>query len=344
MGTAVNSAGPAVMSGQPREPAEKAGVPVVREPRELSIVAEGLRFPEGPVPLPDGSIVVVEIAGAALTRVAPGGTTRVVTELEGGPNGAALGPDGWMYVCNSGGWKYTREKNGWQRPTGQASRPGWIERVALSSGRIQRLYERCGRYRLRAPNDLVFDRHGGFYFTDTGKRLARSYSLGSLYYARADGTGIVEVVAGMFTPNGVGLAADGGTVYVAETVTRRVWAFDVIEPGRVRKAPWPSPNGGRLIASLPDSSYPDSLAIDGQGNVCLATFNHAGIWQIAPDGPGLEFVPLPDFYTTNVAFGGPDLRTAFVTQSCTGRLVSFAWNCPGQPLPYVQSPAGVPAA
>ena len=162
--------------------------------------------------------------------------------------------------------------------------------------------------------------------------------LGSLYYALADGSSIVEVVPGMLTPNGVGLSADGRTVYVAETVPRRIWAFDMVEPGRIRKAPWPSPHGGRLVAGLPDASYPDSMAVDAEGHICVAAFNRSGIWRIAPDGTSRTFMPLPDFYTTNIAFGGAELRTAYVTQSCTGQLVSFDWPCPGLPLPYVNVP------
>ena len=304
-------------------------------PPAVTLVAEGLRFPEGPIALSDGSVIVVEIAGKALTRVSSDGAAAVIAELEGGPNGAALGPDEWVYLCNSGGWNYRRERNGWLRPTGQAARPGWIERVSLRTGEVQRLYERCGRHALRAPNDLVFDDCGGFYFTDHGKRKSRTHVLGSLYYALADGSSIVEVVPGMLTPNGVGLSADGRTVYVAETVPRRIWAFEIIEPGRVRKAPWPSPHGGRLVAGLPDASYPDSMAVDAEGHLCVASFNQSGIWRIGPDGSGREFVPLPDFYTTNIAFGGPRLRTAFATQSCGGRVVSFEWPCPGLPLPYL---------
>ena len=82
------------------------------EPSDLRVVTDALRFPEGPVALPDGSVLVVEIAGQALTRVYPDGRLEVVAELEGGPNGAAMGPDGWCYVCNSGGWLYTHEANG----------------------------------------------------------------------------------------------------------------------------------------------------------------------------------------------------------------------------------------
>ena len=304
-------------------------------PPALVTVTEGLAFPEGPVALRDGSVLVVEIAGCRLTRVRADGGHEVIASLEGGPNGAALGPDGWVYVCNSGGWEYQREPNGWLRPTRQSARAGWIERVRLATGEVERLYEACGRRALRSPNDLVFDRHGGFYFTDHGKRVARNHALGGLYYAQADGSGIVEVVPGMLTANGVGLADDGRTVYVAETAPRRLWAFTLEAPGQIRPERWPSPNGGRLVAGLTDAYCLDSLAVDSSGRICVASFNGCGLWEIAPDGSERIFRPLPGFYATNVAFGGPDLRTAYVTLSCTGRLVALRWPRPGQRLPYV---------
>jgi gluconolactonase len=306
---------------------------------QFTVVTEGLRFPEGPVALKDGSVIVVEIAGRALTHVHADGRKQVIAKLRGGPNGAALGPDGWVYVCNSGGWRYTQEANGWRRPTGQASQSGWIERVSLATGAVERLYDSCGGRALRAPNDLVFDRHGGFYFTDHGKRRPKSRVLGGVYYARADGSGIVEVVpGGMLTPNGVGLASDGRTLYVADTGPRQLWAFDLTGPGRIVAQPWPSPNGGRIVAGLPDMNYLDSLALDSAGHICVASFNNCGIWEISADGSTRIFRPLPDFYATNIAFGGPDLSTAFVTLSSTGRLVSFRWPRAGQPLPYVNFP------
>jgi gluconolactonase len=70
---------------------------------ELIEVAAGLRFPEGPIAMPDGSVVVVEMFGPRLTRVLPDGRTEVIAEIPGGPNGAAVGPDGAVYVCNNGG-------------------------------------------------------------------------------------------------------------------------------------------------------------------------------------------------------------------------------------------------
>ncbi len=74
------------------------------EPLEYEVVAEGLRFPEGPVAMADGSVLLVEIAGSALSRVHPDGTTEVVADCGGGPNGAAVGPDGDVWLCNNGGF------------------------------------------------------------------------------------------------------------------------------------------------------------------------------------------------------------------------------------------------
>ena len=108
------------------------------------------------------------------------------------------------------------------------------------------LYDHCGPNKLVGPNDIVFDGLGGFYFTDLGKSRARDRDWGGVYYALADGSRITEVVHPILTPNGIGLSPDGKTLYVAETETARLWAFDVLAPGVLAKAPFPSPHGGRL--------------------------------------------------------------------------------------------------
>src|SRR5208337_4829551 len=99
------------------------------------------------------------------------------------------------------------------------------------------------------PNDIVFDQHGGFWFTDLGKVRARDQDRGAVYYARADGSLLVEVIQPMVHPNGIGLSPDGDTLYVAESLTGRLWAFEITGPGEIRRQPWPSPNGGRLGAA-----------------------------------------------------------------------------------------------
>lgn len=297
-------------------------------------VARGLRFPEGPVCLPDGSLLVVEIEGGALTRISNSGKIEVLAELGGGPNGAALGPDGAVYVCNNGGFRWLRQADGYLRPTGIAEdyTGGRIERVDIATGRAEVLYSACNGMPLNGPNDLVFDGHGGFWFSDLGKVRARSMDRGAVYYARMDGSLIREVIFPALTPNGVGLSPDGRTLYVAETETSRLWAYAVTAPGEVRMEPWPSPNGGRLLHGAAGYQRYDSLAVEAGGNICVATLVRGGITVLSPEGEMLEFHAAPEPYCTNIAFGGEGRRTAFITLSGTGRLIAVDWPRPGLAL------------
>ena len=305
----------------------------------MRIVAEGLRFPEGPIAMPDGSVLVVEIERQTLSRVSPRGEVTVVAQLAGGPNGAALGPDGRVYVCNNGGFSWLREADG-LRPHGASAdyRGGWIEAVDLQTGKVERLYERCGAHRLNGPNDLVFDEHGGFWFTDLGKRRARDMDRGFVYWARADGSEIREAIGGMITPNGIGLAPDGKTLYVAETDTGRLWAFDVVGSGELKLQGWPSPAGGRCVASLPGYGRFDSLALAASGNICVATVEGSSIAEFTPGGTLVALHPCDDRLVTNLCFGGPDRRSAFITLSYSGRLVSMSWHEPGLELHFLDRP------
>jgi gluconolactonase len=108
----------------------------------------------------------------------------------------------------------------------------------------------------------------------------------------------------------------------------------VVAPGVVRKQPFPSPHGGRLVAGLGGYQRFDSLAVDALGNICVATLITGTVTSIAPDGRIVRQVTMPDPVTTNICFGGADLRTAFVTLSGTGRLVALAWPEAGLRLNY----------
>ena len=296
----------------------------------MRTIATGLQFPEGPVAMPDGSVILVEIKRGTLSRVTPDGTIAVVAECGGGPNGAAIGPDGACYVCNNGGFEW-HDMGGILVPGNQPADyiGGRIQRVDLQTGKVTDLYAACDGRGLRGPNDLVFDRHGGFWFTDHGKLRERDRDRTGLYYARADGSLIKEVVFPLDAPNGVGLSPDGTKVYVAETFTGRVWSWDVVGPGELSSAMGFGPGGGTLLCGLPGFQLFDSLAVDGAGNVCVATLVNGGITVIAPSGEVLEHVATGDPLTTNVCFGGPDLRTAYVTCSGTGQLIALDWPRPG---------------
>jgi len=290
----------------------------------MKILADGLQFPEGPVALCDGSVVLVEMRAGRIIRVMPDGRIDTVTDCGGGPNGAAIGPDGALYVCDNGGSAYVPGSFTSIGPAPDYT-GGSILRVDLASGSSRQLYTHCDGHRLSSPNDIVFDAQGGFYFTDFGKKHTRARDSGGVYYALPDGSHIVEVAYSLLSPNGIGLSPDGRVLYVAETETARLWAFDIVEPGVVRKHPFPSPHGGRLVCGLGGFQRFDSLALDAEGRICVATLVTGAISVIAPSGELLRQQTFPDIYVTNICFGGPDLKTAYVTLSATGQLVSLPW-------------------
>ena len=302
----------------------------------MRILAEALEFPEGPVLAPDGSLLVVEIRRGTLTRIDPrSGESSIVARPGGGPNGATIGPDGACYVCNNGGFEW-RQHAGILMPAFEPADYGGgrIERIDLDSGRVDVLYDRVGEHRLRGPNDIVFDAHGGFWFTDLGKTRRRDTDRGGIYYARADGSSIREVVHPVSRPNGIGLSPDGGTLYVAETETGRLWAWRITGPGELAHEPFPSPHGGRLLYSPDSCKLFDSLAVEAGGNICVATLMSGGISVCSPEGGLVEFVAFGDPYTTNICFGGADMRTAWITLSSRGQLVEVQWARPGLRLAH----------
>lgn len=298
----------------------------------MKVLAEGLGFPEGPVWLSDGSVLVVEISAGRLTRVRPDGSRQLIASPGGSPNGAAIGPDGACYICNSGGFEWLRHADGSLRPGPQPAdySGGRIERVDLATGELTVLYRQSDKAPLKGPNDLVFDAEGGFWFTDSGKRRARESDFGAVCYAKIDGSECREVIHPLMTPNGLGLSPDGRVLYVSETPTCRLWSFDIERPGRWSGPPQSAaPHGGRLLAGLPGYQFFDSLAVEAGGNICVATLLNGGITVLSPEGALVEHVPLPDPYTTNLCFGGADMQTAWVTLGTTGRLVELPWPRPG---------------
>ena len=293
------------------------------ELQDVMVVADGLAFPEGPVAMDDGSVLVCEIDAGRLTVV--GGGDRTSVPVGGGPNGAARGPDGAIYVCNNGGW-------------GPESFPAGIQRVELDTGRVDLLYGECDGRPLKRPNDLVFDRSGGFWFTDPGDSAT--------LYAKADGSAISRVISrGINSPNGIGLSPDETILYWAQTYSRQVQRRRLTGPGEMVPSmgftylaardgavdPW------GLLVGLPGAQELDSLAVDGSGAVCVGTIADSGVTVVSTDG-SVEKYTLPesvaDGAVTNICFGGPDLQTAYVTLSLTGRLISCRWPRPGLRLNF----------
>ncbi|MEZ0338400.1 SMP-30/gluconolactonase/LRE family protein [Mycobacterium sp. pV006] len=307
---------------------------------ELNIIAEGLGFPEGPVALSDGSVVVVELAHARITRIAADGTKTVVAEPGGGPNGLAVGPDGKLYCANNGGSMTWVDHGGLMAPgPHDPSRysGGRIERIDLDTGAVEVVYDSCDGRPLRSPNDIVFDDQGGFWFTDLGITFERTQDRTGLFYGKADGSSITEAIFPLDCPNGIGLSPDGKRLYTAETFTGRLISWELSGPGTPVLIPGLAGHGGTVLRGLGGEREMhglDSLAVDGEGWVCVGTLMAGGITAVDPTGGTVEFYPTGDPLTTNICFGGPDLRTAFVTLSGTGRLASMPWPRPGLALAH----------
>jgi len=301
---------------------------------DLAIVAEGLEFPEGPIWMEDGSVVVVETAGGRVTRVKADGGKQVIATTGGGPNGADIGPNGKIFVCNNGGFSWSRI-NGALFPGHQPEdySGGRIEVVDINTGKVDRLYDNCNGLALRGPNDIVFDSHGGFYFTDAGKIRMHDVDQGGIYYAKADGSSIKTVAYGLLHPNGCGLSPDGKTLYVALTIERILLAFDLVAPGEA--APTSLILPGRPVASFPARQLLDSLAVTADGQVCVAAIiERHGVVSVDPKTGVVTEYPTPDMLTTNICFGGANMQDAWITLSGAGRLAKTRWDRSGLRLAY----------
>jgi gluconolactonase len=288
-----------------------------------NVLCEGLGFPEGPVWGKDGQLYVTEIKNGQITRVDPNtGAKSVFATTGGGPNGANFGPDGNLYVTNDGGFAWDGENP--NVPAGRADdyETGRIERI-YPDGRVERVYGEYEGQPLGGPNDLVFDQEGNFYFTDPGNSPhGAPLASGRVFYATLDGKSLTQLDEGYQFSNGICLSPDGRTLIVAESVTGKLWAYDVTGPGQV--------SNKREFATLPRGGFPDGGCVDADGNVIWGSVVGAGgLATFDANGGSADFIELEDPYCTNVCFGGPGFDTLYVTQSTLGRVVTLKWRNKG---------------
>lgn len=283
----------------------------------MEIVAEELAFPEGPVVMADGSVIVVEIAGSRVSRCW-NGRKEVICEIGGGPNGAAIGPDGALWICNNGGMSAQRMES----LSGPGS-GGRIERIDLATGKAERVYDACDGVLLEGPNDLVFDADGRLWFTDLGKTHSGIRTASGLFSCLADGSSITAIDRHPVSYNGVGLSPDGSTVYVADTHQARLYRYE--RKPETQRPTW--------VATAPGHVSFDSLAVTAAGNICVGTLRNGGITTITPAG-ATRFKGFEDRYVTNIAFGGADMQDAWLTFSTRGLLVKARWDEPGLKLNF----------
>ena len=328
----------------------------------FEIVASGLEYPESPIAGSDGSVILAEVKGGRLTRVKPDGTKETIAATGGSPNGAAYGPDGKIYVCNSGGFVWIPVGPLWvtgpQPPDYQG---GSIQRADVATGAVETVYRTFATtdavtkkpvtLPLKGPDDLVFDATGGFWFTDWGKTRPRDRDVTGVYYARPDGSGVREAIFPLNAPNGIALSPDGKRLYVAETYTRRVLGWNLSAPGEIAPNPQTLDGSYLLTAAIPGQGFLDSMKVDAEGNVWVATMlpngadprSNGGLTIVSPKGDILQFLEIavgsPSPLPSNLCFGGEGRRTAYVTCGGSGMLVKVRVSVPGLALYFGGRPA-----
>jgi gluconolactonase len=333
------------------------------------IIAHGLGYPEGPVWCKDGTILLVEIHAQCLSRIHPDGSREQLVAIPGGPNGAAIGPDGALYICNDGGFDWLGLPFGAKQPS------LWVtttQPADYSGGKLQKfdpgtgaLSDVCTQtatppayppglpawnppYALRGPDDLVFDAQGGCWFTDWGKQRPRDRDITGVYYLAPDGVTLRQAIYPLNSPNGIALSPDGAWLYVALSFERRVLKYEVAPNGTFKPNPRTLDGSYLVTGDFRGCSVLDSMAVDQQGNLYVATMVpqgsdptvNGGITVIAPDGTVLDYVEilLPDQtpvpLPSNICFGGADMKTAFITCGGTGQLISMPAQVPGLKLAF----------
>lgn len=307
------------------------------------VLIDGLRFPEGPLALPNGDLLVSELQGAAVQRISPDGRLNQVAHVPGAPNGLAFGPDGGLYVANMGGFP---EAIGELFPSCHADaigyRGGSIQRVDVRTGEVADVCTHAADgERLRAPDDLVFDASGGCWFTDLGRfdTGGPSMDVTGIYFTALDGSPARLVAPATMPTNGIGITPDG-RLWWTEYLTGRLLVRDIAGPGVLAE---PAVRHGDCVFSHPAPiTWFDSLTAMADDGVTVAVHDgsetgRSGVLSFDRTGALTAFAPFDDLYTTHIVFGGPDLRTAYVTLSVSGRIVTLPWPTAGHPAAFTPS-------
>ena len=274
------------------------------EPSEGEIVATGLAFPEGPV-WREGEIVLVEVLGGVLSRWTEAGGVEPFATTGGGPNGAATGPDGAVYVTQNGGM------------TPDTRVTAGIQRID-AGGEVRMVVTSVGGTDLEGPNDLAFGPDGRLWFTDPrGSADPAQNDLPGRLFAVDVETGEGELVAevGNVFPNGIAFLADGSLVWT-ESFTRRVMTLAGGEP--------------QVLVELPERHHPDGLCVGDDGRLYVAS-TYAHCVSVVEDGEVVERLLCGDGMATNCCFGGTDL---YVTESRRGTLWRYPLGRRGLALPF----------
>lgn len=246
-------------------------------------------FLEGPAFDRAGHLYLVDIPYGRILRVSPEGTWSVVTEYDGWPNGLKIHKDGRIFIADH--------------------RCG-IMQLDPVTGVVQPLIEHVRREGFKGLNDLVFAMNGDLYFTDQGQTGMQDPS-GCVYRLRTNGQ-LDCLMSNIPSPNGLVLSPDEKILFVAVTRANQVWRLPLHADGTTSKV-------GVYIMLSGGAAGPDGLAMDDTGGLAVAHCGLGAVWLFNKLGePVFRVRSCEGLSTTNLAYGGPDNKTIFITESDTG--------------------------
>lgn len=300
---------------------------------EPPVVATGIAFTEGPAVDADGNLFFADIENNRILKLTPAGVRTVFREPSGRTNGQTFDQQGRLYHCE-----------------GAEFGPGGGRRVTrtnLSTNHYEVLTDRYQGKRYNSPNDICVDGQGRIYFTDPryGDRSDMEMSSEGVY--RIDGDGSVHRILDqpvVQRPNGLAVTQDCRTLYVVDSCpvpggNRKIWKFALDASG--------SPHHPQCVVDFAPGRGGDGMRLDQAGNLYIAagiamprgphetTEVPPGVYVFTPEGEWLGTIPIPEDVITNLAFGGPDGRTLYITAGKTvfrtrvtipGQVAFPAWN------------------
>jgi gluconolactonase len=280
----------------------------ILETTDAERLATGFVFTEGPLWHPDGFYYFVDVRSSMLYRLVPGRAPEVVREGTGGGNGTTFDLKGRLVLCE-----------------GENRR---VVRLA-ADGRVEVLMDRFEGKRLNRPNDVVCKSDGSIYFTDPGLRVPlaeRELTYAGVYRVSPDG--VSSLVADFEYPNGLAFSPDERLLYVANTRwAQYIHVLELDTSGKMLRR--------RIFADMSSDEtdgVPDGMKVDVEGRVYCT--GPGGTWVFAPDGTRLGIIRTPEV-PANLAFGGPDLRTLFLTARTS--VYTLRVKVPGQPHPLFRA-------
>jgi gluconolactonase len=259
-------------------------------------------FLEGPVFDDAGNLYVTDIPWGRIFRIDAAGAWDLVAEYDGEPNG--------MKFLDAGTLLITDYKNG-------------LMALDIASGQVRPYLERRNSERFKGVNDLVFDARGNLYFTDQGQSGMHEPT-GRVYRLAPDGR-LDLLLSNVPSPNGVVLAADERVLFVAATRGNCVWRAPLMDDGSVAKV-------GQFFTSHGPSG-PDGLAMDEHGRLLVANPGLGYAWVLNGRAePVIVLRSREGMSLTNLAFGGPERRTLYCTESTSGSILRSTLDVPGMQL------------